>query len=158
MQKQAPFNKTVALTSNSFRLLDDAECVPSFKTYTVTRRYTLGVTVGIQYNDQEFVVRSTTPLEILPRVRRDAPALTQTDEEEDAEPLPVYSPREPEREFAPDYEEIFNTLSRIPSSGESVLSRVESSSSSLFSRGSGVSTVASTPGVEVEQMRFERVV
>ncbi|EUC32940.1 hypothetical protein COCCADRAFT_37212 [Bipolaris zeicola 26-R-13] len=160
MQTQIPFNKTVALTSNSFRLLDDAECIPSFKTYTITRRYTLGVTVGIQYNDQHFTVTSTTPLEILPRLRRHASTLPPAqDEEEDVEPLPVYSPREPpDREFAPDYEDIFNSLSRTPSSPESLLSRVESSSSSLFSRGSGVSTVASTPGVEVEHMRFERIV
>ncbi|EUC47584.1 hypothetical protein COCMIDRAFT_89744 [Bipolaris oryzae ATCC 44560] len=162
MQTPLPFNKTLALTSTSFRLLDDAECIPSFKTYTVTRRYTLGVTIGIQYNNQTFEVKSTTPLEILPRTRRDVassspltPQQQQQHHEEDLdpEPLPVYSPSVPDREYAPHYEDVCSALLRVPSTADSVLSRLESRSSSLFSRASeGVSTVASTPGVEVEQM------
>jgi hypothetical protein len=157
MQKPIPFGKTVPLTSNIFRLIDDAECIPSFKTYTITRRYALGVSIGIKYNDQHFVIRSTTPLEILPRIPRDPSSPALPEDVEDVEPLPRYSPREPLREFAPDYDEICNTLSRMPSSGDSMLSRVESSSSSLFSHGSGPSTTASTPAYEVEQLSYERV-
>ncbi|USP74324.1 uncharacterized protein yc1106_01598 [Curvularia clavata] len=154
MQKPIGFGKTVPLTANTFRLIDDAECIPTFKTYTVTRRYTLGVSIGIKYQDQHFVIRSTTPLEILPRTPRDLSSLAPAEEDEDVEPLPRYSPRECEGEFAPDYEDIHNTLSRMPSSDHSMLSRVESSSSSFFSSGSMASTAASTPGYEMEQFSY----
>ena len=34
------------------------------------RRYTLDVSIGIKYGEQHFTIRSTTPLEIVPRVPR----------------------------------------------------------------------------------------
>lgn len=154
MQKPIGFGKTVPLTANTFRLIDDAECIPTFKTYTVTRRYTLGVSIGIKYQDQHFIVRSTTPLEILPRTPRDLFLSAPPEEDDDVEPLPRYSPRENEGEFAPDYEDIYNSLSRMPSSDQSILSRVESSASSFFSSASVPSTAASTPGYEMDQFSY----
>lgn len=154
VQNTITLGETVPLTANTFRLIDDAECIPTFKTYTITRRYTLGVSIGIKYKDQHFIIRSTTPLEILPRIPRGQSSSVSPEEGEDVEPLPRYSPREPEREFAPDYEDIYNTLSRTTSSEHSVLSRVESSGSSLFSSGSVASTTASTPAYDMEQFTY----
>ena len=158
MQPPIPFNKTVALTSSTFRLIDDAECIPTFKTYTITRRYALDVSIGIKYNDQHFIIRSTTSLHILPRIPR-SPSLEDEDAQ-DMEPLPRYSPREPSGEFAPDYEEVIsNALERSSSSEQSLmqLSRVGSHSSSLFSEGSAASTGASTPADEIEGLDYQRV-
>ncbi|KAH9865790.1 hypothetical protein J1614_009377 [Plenodomus biglobosus] len=136
------FNETKTLTSN-FRLVDDSECVPTFKTYTITRRYVLNVYIGIIYGSQHFTIRSSTPLEILARTPREnlPPSLEDTDE---GEPLPLYAPREPSKEFAPAYESIY-ALSPT------------SSSSSLYSAGSGSSTAASTPASEIEQQSFDRI-
>jgi hypothetical protein len=118
--------------------------VPTFKTYSITRRYALSILVGIKYNDQHFTIRSSTPLEILPRIPRER--LPPLEDSEDFEPLPQYTPREPSREFAPDYESLY------------ALSPVGSRSSSLFSGGSTPSSAASTPGMEIEQPTYERVV
>jgi hypothetical protein len=154
MNRPIPFNKTTTLTSN-FRLIDDSECVPTFKTYTITRRYALGISIGIKYNNQHFTIRSSTPLEILPRIPRER--LPPLEDGEDFEPLPQYTPREPSREFAPDYESLY-ALSRTPSSSHSnPLSLVGSRSSSLFSGGSVPSSAASTPGLEIEQPRYESI-
>jgi hypothetical protein len=143
MNRPIPFNKMTTLTSN-FRLIDDTECVPTFKTYTITRRYALGISIGIKYHDQHFTIRSSTPLEILPCIPRERlpPPL---EEGEDSEPLPQYTPREPSREFAPDYESLY------------ALSPVGSRSSSLFSGGSTPSSAASTPEREIEQPIYESV-
>lgn len=154
MKKILKFGITAPLTSN-FRLIDDVECVPTFKTYTITRRYTLGVSIGIKYGGQHFTVRSTTPLEIVPRVPRSA--LPPVDDADDFEPLPLYSPREPSKEFAPDYEELF-PLSRIASSSSSsssnLLAPAYSRSESYMSDASGMSTGASTPASEIGGMDF----
>lgn len=149
MNKPLRFGESQTLTSN-FRLIDDAECVPTFKTYTITRRYALNVSIGIKYGSQHFTVRSSTPLEILPRIPRDmfSPALEDGD---DVEQLPAYKPREPSKEFAPDYESIYASSSHA-------LSLVGSRSSSLFSAASNLSTAASTPASELEEMNFGRVV
>lgn len=152
MNKVMPFGQTKTLTSN-FRLIDDVECVPTFKTYTVTRRYALGVSMGIKYNDQHFTVKSNTPLEILPRMPRELLPLP-LEEGDNVDPLPLYAPREPSMELAPDYESI-NALSRSTSSDDS-LSLSASRSSSLFSGGSMPSSAASTPMSEIEQPAFER--
>jgi len=149
MNKAIPFNTKTTLTSN-FRLIDNMECVPTFKTYTVTRRYELGIAIGIKYNDQIFTIHSSTPLEILPRMSSDLlPPPPLPLEREDVEPLPQYTPREPLGEFAPDYEEVC-ALSRSCSSMNS-LSPVASRSSSMFSAGSAPSTSASTPTREIEE-------
>lgn len=145
MNRPIPFNKTTTLTSN-FRLIDDTECVPTFKTYSITRRYVLGISIGIKYNDQHFTIRSNTALEILPRIPRDRSLSLQLEDGEDFEPLPQYTPREPSREFAPDYESLY------------ALSPVGSRSSSLFSGGSTPSSAASTPQTEIEQPNYERVI
>jgi hypothetical protein len=154
MNKPALFGTTVPLTSN-FRLIDDMECIPTFKTYTITRRYTLGISIGLKHGNQHFVVRSNTPLDILPRRLRNlsAPAL---DDGEEFEPLPLYAPREPSKEFAPDYESIF-ALSRTSSASTS-LAPTYSRSSSYMSGMSGTSvssTAASTPMSEIEEPIFE---
>ncbi|CAO2650412.1 Nn.00g017040.m01.CDS01 [Neocucurbitaria sp. VM-36] len=150
------FGQTKTLTSN-FRLVDDVECVPSFRTYTITRRYDLSVSIGIKYNDQHFTIKSTTPLEILPRTSRELQP-PSFDEGDDIDPLPLYAPREPSREFAPDYESIY-ALPRTTSSDNSLSrSRSRSSrSSSFFSRGSALSSAVSMPVMEIEQPIFERV-
>jgi hypothetical protein len=155
MNKSAPFGKTVSLTSN-FRLVDDVECVPTFKTYTITRRYALGLVVGVKYGSQQFTVRSTTPLEIVSRVPRDRSPLPMEDGEE-VEPLPLYEPREPSKEFAPDYESIF-ALSRTSSASNSLAPTYSRSSSymSNASASSVPSTAASTPASEIEEPVYEQ--
>ncbi|KAK7193585.1 hypothetical protein DPSP01_000137 [Paraphaeosphaeria sporulosa] len=143
LAKPLPFN-TKAKLAHNFRLLEDTECVPSFKTYTITRRYDLSVSVGLKYEGREFTVRCTTLLEILPRVPRDLLPGVLEEEEED-EPLPPYAPREPSREFAPMYESIF------------MLEQESSSETSLAyttSRGSSTTSNMSTPASEVEGMSF----
>lgn len=147
MNKVVPFNKIRALTSN-FRLVNDAECVPTFKTYTITRRYVLGITVCIKFEGQYFTVRHSTPLEILPRAPRSSlpPSL---EEGEEAEPLPIYTPREPSREFAPDYESIY-ALSRTSSTSGS-LARWTTTGSSIASGSSTPATGSSTPASEVDE-------
>ncbi|RMZ69024.1 Arrestin or S-antigen domain-containing [Pyrenophora seminiperda CCB06] len=154
MHKSIPFNCRTTLTSD-FRLIDNTECVPTFKTYSITRRYELGIAIGIKYNEQSFTIRSSTPLDILPRMSSDVlPPLPL--EREDVEPLPQYTPREPSREFAPDYEEIC-ALSWTSSSSTS-LSPVASRDSSLFSAASAPATAASSPVREIEALVYERAV
>lgn len=158
MNKIARFGATTSLTSN-FRLVDDGECVPTFKTYTITRRYSLGISIGIKYEGQSFVIRSNTPLEIVPRMPRGSlPPLV--DEADDFDPLPLYAPREPSKEFAPDYESIF-ALSRTTSGSNSLaLAPTYSRSSSYMSNmsgSSGTSTGASTPASEIDQPVFEPI-
>ena len=153
MNKSLPFGQTKTLTSN-FRLINDVECVPTFKTYTITRRYALNVSIGIKYNDQYFTVKSNTALKILPRITRELrPPLLE--EDDDVDPLPLYTPREPSKEFTPNYESIY-ALSKTTSSEDSIgLSR--SRSWSLLSRGSALSSVVATPAREIGQPDFERV-
>ncbi|KAH7080418.1 hypothetical protein BKA63DRAFT_488178 [Paraphoma chrysanthemicola] len=161
MNKILKFGESASLTSN-FRLVDDVECVPTFKTYTITRRYVLGISIGMKYHGEHFTIRSNTPLEILPRVPRST-LPPPVDEDEDFEPLPLYAPREPSKEFAPDYEEIF-ALSRLTSSSSTESNRLAptySRSSSFMSNVSGASapsTAASTPGSEIEEPSYERQV
>ena len=152
MNKVIPFNKTRALTTN-FRLVNDAECVPTFKTYTVTRRYMMGFTVGIRFEDQHFIVRHSVPLEILPRPPRSSlpPPL---EEGEEAEPLPIYTPREPSREFAPDYNSIY-ALSRTSSTSGS-LARWTTTGSSIASGSSTPATEPSTPASEIDEPVYIR--
>jgi hypothetical protein len=152
MNKPLPFNTPTPLTSN-FKLVNDVECVPTFKTYTITRRYTLGISIGIKFGQEHFVVRSTTPLEIAPRVPRRA--LPPPDDVEEGEALPVYSPREPSKEFAPDYEVVCG-LARWESGGASALRPVLSRGSSYAaSDGSaGGSVGAETPGSEIDSLDF----
>ncbi|KAF9696121.1 hypothetical protein EKO04_006036 [Ascochyta lentis] len=151
MNKVVAFGKTKALTSN-FRLVNDAECVPTFKTYTITRRYVLGITIGIRFKDQAFTVRHNAPLEILPRPPRSL--LLPSAEGEDVEPLPVYTPREPSREFAPDYESIY-ALSRTSSTSGS-LARWTTTGSSVASGSSTPATAPSTPASEVDEPMYIR--
>lgn len=145
LAKPIPFNTKTKLSHN-FRLIDDAECVPSFQTYTVTRRYDLSVSVGLKYEGKEFTVRCTTLLEILSRVPRELQPGMLEDEEED-EPLPPYAPREPEREFAPNYESIFQLEQGSSSETSLVYTRSRS-------RGSSVISSVSTPASEVDGMSF----
>ncbi|KAF2447609.1 hypothetical protein P171DRAFT_326178, partial [Karstenula rhodostoma CBS 690.94] len=128
LEKPLPFNTKTKLAHN-FRLVDDAECVPSFKTYTVTRRYDLSVAVVLKYEGREFTVRFTTLLEILPRVPREL--MPGVLEEEEDEPLPPYAPREPSREFAPQYESNFQL--EQGSSSETSLAYARSRGSSTTS-------------------------
>ena len=153
MNKPLPFNETQLLTSN-FCLINDNECVPTFKTYAVTRRYALNVSIRIKHGSQHFTIRSSTPLEILPRIPQEIPPPLLEDMDE-PEPLPLYEPREPSREFAPDYELIHALSPTASRSSSNALSLPGSRSSSLFSGGSGPGTTASTPVSEIEQPNFE---
>jgi hypothetical protein len=150
MNEPIPFNTQTPLTSN-FRLVNDIECVPTFKSYTITRRYMLSVSIGVKFNDEHFVVKSTTPLEIVPRVPRSA--MPMPEESEEVEALPVYTPREPSKEFAPDYEVVCG-LERWESGSASDLRPVVSRGSSYASDASGRSMGASTPGSEIEELNF----
>jgi hypothetical protein len=149
MNKRAAFGATVPLTSN-FHLVDDRECIPTFKTYTVTRRYTLSISVGLTFASEHFTVRSTTPLDIVPRLAR-SPA--PQDARDDEEQLPLYAPREPSKEYAPSYESVV-ALERTESAGSS-LAPTFSRSSSYMTHASGASTEASTPGSEVGELVFD---
>jgi hypothetical protein len=151
MNKPIPFGKTRSLTSN-FRLVDDTECVPTFKSYTVTRRYTISVSIGLKYGDQHFTVRSNTPLEIVPRMPRSS-LTSSLDDQDDIDPLPPYVPREPSREFAPDYETIC-ALSRSSSTTSRSLALSRSRGSSLASVISTPATTPSTPVSETGQVVF----
>ncbi|KAF2691259.1 hypothetical protein K458DRAFT_287813 [Lentithecium fluviatile CBS 122367] len=142
-----PFGTRTSLTNN-FRLVDDAECVPSFKTYTVTRRYDLTVAVGIKYGDRTFRIRCTTLLDILPRIPQELLPALQEGEDAAVDPLPLYVPRDPSKESAPDYDSLYS-LSRVPSgSASSAYTRSGSVSSSV------ASSAVSTPSTELEQPSF----
>ncbi|KAL5118319.1 hypothetical protein ACEQ8H_003829 [Pleosporales sp. CAS-2024a] len=108
MHTPAPFGQTIPLTSN-FRLVDNAECVPSFQTYSITRRYALRIVVALSFGPHHFTVRSTTPLQIVPR--NAAPPPTTGPADDLVDPLPRYQPREMDAELsaeeAPDYESLF---------------------------------------------------
>lgn len=149
------FSTPIPLTTN-FRLVDDAECVPTFKSYTITRHYTITVIIGITCQDQKLTIRSTAPLEILPKIPlselRDR---TREDDDGDIDPLPLYMPREPSREFAPDYAELY---SLSPTSMSYSLALVDTRSSSFASGTDTPSTAPTTPGYEIEQPIFERPV
>ncbi|KAF2472103.1 uncharacterized protein BDR25DRAFT_18330 [Lindgomyces ingoldianus] len=109
------FDVRTKLTTN-FRLVDDAECVPTFKTYTITRHYTLTIVVGLKCQGQKFTIKSTTPLEILPRLPR-AYVNTQAPDHHDeipVDPLPLYEPTEAGAELAPDYDTVYS-LTPAPS-------------------------------------------
>ncbi|KAF2189675.1 hypothetical protein K469DRAFT_683087 [Zopfia rhizophila CBS 207.26] len=106
---------TPAKLTNNFRLVDDAESVPTFKTYTISRRYEMSVVIGIKCLGQKFTIESTTPLEILPR-NPHALMVNRPEEQDDipADPLPLYAPREPSTELAPGYNDLYS-----PSTGAS---------------------------------------
>lgn len=142
INRNLPFGSKFKL-ANNFRLVDDAECVPSFKTYTITRRYDLNITIGLRYEGREFKVRCTTLLEILPRIPRELLPSMPEDEEAEIDPLPLYSPRESSREFAPNYESLYE-LGHSSSS--------ETSLSYSRSRGSSLTSGVSTPATELEEL------
>ncbi|KAF2002854.1 hypothetical protein P154DRAFT_124413 [Amniculicola lignicola CBS 123094] len=146
------FESPTQLTTN-FRLVDDAECVPSFKSYNISRRYTLTVVVGIRSGGQKFTVRSTTPLDISPRIP--LPPLRTRYLDEDGhgsiEPLPLYEPREPVSELAPDYETLY---SLSPTSSE-CNSLVVSRTSSFIAGMPTPSSAPTTPASEPEQLTFD---
>lgn len=154
MNKPLSFSNSTPLTSN-FRLVDDAECVPTFRTYSITRRYTMTVVLGVKCADQRFTIRSTTPLDILPSIPLSElrSRLNQEDENE-IDPLPLYQPREPSKEFAPDYEELYSSS---PSSSTSLSLALTATRSSSFTSGASTpSTAPTTPEREIEQPSFER--
>jgi hypothetical protein len=148
INQRLSFSSPTPLTIN-FRVVDDVECVPSFRTYTITRNYTMTVVVQIKVEGQIFTIESTTPLEILPRTSLPELRVSGPGEDEEVEPLPLYMPREPSKEFAPDYDAIC------------ALSPTSSTSFSHYSSGSGSWSVASgtstpwtapgTPELEIEQ-------
>jgi len=143
------FSAPTPLTSN-FRLVDDAECVPTFKTYTITRRYTMTIVVGIKYEDQKFDIKTTTPLEILPRISWEMLMRIRGEEAEEGEidPLPLYVERDVDMtvESAPSYETLY-TLTPTSSA---------SSSYDLISgeRDEGLESGTLTPRSELERLVF----
>ncbi|KAF2276261.1 uncharacterized protein EI97DRAFT_378044 [Westerdykella ornata] len=147
------YSSPTPLTTN-FRLLDDAECVPSFSTYTITRRYEMKVTVGVKCEGETFTISTTTPLQILPRRR--LTALPHTgDEDEQVEPLPLYMPREPSNELAPDYDTLYS-LSPSTSTVTSLTSHPEGIGSSSFvsTVSTPATTAPTTPESELEPPIF----
>ncbi|KAF2785767.1 hypothetical protein K505DRAFT_380693 [Melanomma pulvis-pyrius CBS 109.77] len=148
------FSIPTKLTTN-FRLVDDAECVPSFKTYTITRQYSMSVVVGIKFQDQKFTIRSTTQLEILPRVPREMSMRGrggEQTEEGDVDPLPLYRERDMDMimELAPDYETLY---SLTPTSSVS-----PSYDLTLRDEGrDGFVSGTSTPESEIEQPVFRLI-
>ncbi|KAF2266883.1 hypothetical protein CC78DRAFT_110537 [Lojkania enalia] len=140
--------------THNFRLVDDIECVPSFKTYTITRRYALTTAIGIKCQDRKLTIRSTTSLEILPRIPLSPMnARFLEDDGVPVDPLPLYMPREPSTEQAPDYEALYS-LSPTPSTA---LSLAETRSSSLASGALTPSTVPTTPASELERPALEEL-
>ncbi|KAF2706782.1 hypothetical protein K504DRAFT_437688 [Pleomassaria siparia CBS 279.74] len=127
-----PFSRPTKLTTN-FRLVDDVECVPTFRTCftllldTITRRYSMTVVVGIKFQDQKFTIKSTTALEILPRIPREMMMTMggiEENEEGDVDPLPLYVEREADVSFepAPNYEMLYSS---IPTSSSSMSTCLE---------------------------------
>ncbi|KAF2747287.1 hypothetical protein M011DRAFT_402674 [Sporormia fimetaria CBS 119925] len=143
MNQELSYSTSTALTTN-FRLVDNAECVPTFETYTIARRYEMTVVIGIKCEDELFTIKTTSPLVILPR--RTPSDNLPLEEGEDDEPLPLYQPREPSKEFAPDYDSLYS-LALSPSACSSVGTRSPSFMSGL----SSPITVPTTPETELEQ-------
>ncbi|KAH7114238.1 hypothetical protein B0J11DRAFT_130869 [Dendryphion nanum] len=149
------FDVPVKLTSN-FRLVDDNECVPTFKTYTITRRYAMTIAVGVRLVEtgQKFTIRSSYPLDIVPKIPvqelRARGFLIDDDIEDD--PLPLYRPREYSMELAPDYEALYS-LSPTPSTSDT-LNTIHSASTSSWSGASTPFTIPNTPESEIDQPVF----
>ncbi|OCK85945.1 hypothetical protein K432DRAFT_255633, partial [Lepidopterella palustris CBS 459.81] len=104
---------SVDLTHN-FRLDDNAESIPAFKTYTISRSYILTAEICIICHGKHFQISSSTPLGILPRI----PDLYHRDHDELVDPLPLYTPRPPLPEHAPEYRDSMATaytVSTVPS-------------------------------------------
>lgn len=160
MDMAIPFETPVKLTTN-FRLVDDAECVPTFKTYTITRRYAMTIATGIKLVEtgQRFTIRSSHALEIVPKIPaeelRARGLLTDEDEVED-DPLPLYRAREYSMELAPDYETLYS-LSPTPSTSDT-LNTIRSASSSSWSGASTPLTIPGTPESEIDQPVFSEAV
>jgi hypothetical protein len=102
MDRPISFGERVKLTNN-LRLVDDIESVPSFETYTITRRYDLRIVVGIKYEGRPFTIRCTTTLQILPHEPRELIIPVHNNCDIEVDPLPLYVSRESSRERAPDY-------------------------------------------------------
>ncbi len=146
MGRPLPFGQAKALTRN-FRLIDDGECVPSFRTYNITRRYELNVAIGIKYNDQCFTIKSKSPLDILPPSAGALLFPAAPTVEQEIDPLPLYVPRDPEEEAAPAYESLFAL--------EETSSRGTSSRGSESGSESPVSGASMTPESEDERGSLE---
>ncbi|KAF2648182.1 hypothetical protein K491DRAFT_684917 [Lophiostoma macrostomum CBS 122681] len=153
LNQHLSFSEATNLTSN-FRLVDDAQCVPTFRTYTVTRRYTMTATIGLRIQNQPFIIKSTTPLEILPRIPVSDLQSQEVNLEDEIDPLPLYEPREPSKEFAPDYETLYS-LSPTPSTSYS-LALTDTRSVSSVSGMSTPSTAPTTPASELDQLAYEQ--
>jgi hypothetical protein len=153
LNQKIPFATATNLTNN-FRLVDDAQCVPTFKTYTITRRYTMTAIIGLKIQDQIFTIKSTTSLEILPRIPLSDPQRLGLNVEDDIDPLPLYEPREPSKEFAPDYETLYS-LCPTPSTSYH-LAFTDTGSSSSGSGTSTPSTAPTTPASEMDQLVYEQ--
>jgi hypothetical protein len=136
---RVPLHTPVKLTTN-LRLVDDDEAVPSFRSYIISRHYTITSTIGFKCNNKTFIVRTTTPLQILPRDDRIAAASRVDEDGVPHDPLPLYAPREPSSEEAPDYEEVMRMM-ESPSTGPST----PQSSGSTHTTPYGSSTALSSP-------------
>lgn len=150
------FDTPTKLTTN-LRLVDDDEAVPSFKSYIISRHYTITATIGIKCNSQTYTVRTVTPLHILPRDDRIAAAAQQTVDQDGVphEPLPLYAPREPSSEEAPDYEEVMRIMSS--STGASTPGSSSSELTMPYDSSSDPSTPWSIGGTDDEGYGFPRM-
>ncbi|KAF2869780.1 hypothetical protein BDV95DRAFT_497579 [Massariosphaeria phaeospora] len=154
MNRPVPFSTPTVLTTD-FRLVDDAECVPSFITYTITRRYSMTVTIGLKYEEHKSTIRATTSLEILPRMPREFLGRALDVQETDDDQLPLYMPREPSKEFAPDYETLY-ALSPSSLGGEGL---PRCASETNYDRAVALSpaTSSSTPRPELNSPMLENM-
>jgi len=158
-------NQTIAYSTptpltHNFRLIDNAECVPTFSTYTICRRYTMSIALTLKCSvsdspPQTHTVTCTTPLEItsrLPRLeRRSSVASAENDDEVD--PLPLYEMLEPLQELAPDYETLYSLspTESMTSNASSNAGYFQSRSMSVVSAMSTAPTTPGSPGVDVER-------
>jgi hypothetical protein len=109
-----PADQSVVPIVTDFRLVDSVEAVPTFKSYTISRYYTLTLRIGLRWEKKTFELETRTELEILPRFL-DLHRRTSIQIEDEIDPLPLYTPRE---EDSPEYEEQDSSAPTTPRTEE----------------------------------------
>ncbi|KAF2761824.1 hypothetical protein EJ05DRAFT_185949 [Pseudovirgaria hyperparasitica] len=104
-----PIDDTPIALTRGFRLTDNNEASPSFKSYSISRIYQININIWLRWRDQTFRLSTSIELDILPRY--DPPPPRRQRRSVDAElvdPLPLYT----RTEHAPAYEEVAPALAR----------------------------------------------
>lgn len=164
LNKSIAYSTPTPLTHN-FRLIDNAECVPTFSTYTICRRYTMSINLTLKCSSpdsesppQTHSVSCTTPLEITPRLPRSgrrSSVASGVENEDEVDPLPLYEMLEPLRELAPDYETLYSlspTESMTSNASSNAGGYFQARSMSVVSAMSTAPTTPGSPGMEVERV------